>query len=91
MNPMLNNDSSITGSDHHAVNGVKDYAEGTKGNFEPIAICGMACRLPGGVSSPAELWEFLIRGGDGRCRVPKSRYNIAGHFSPTKRPGTVDV
>lgn len=62
-----------------------------EGTFEPIAICGMACRLPGGVSSPADLWEFLVGGKDGRCRVPKSRYNIGGHYSATKRPGTVDV
>lgn len=66
-------------------------SSGDEGTFEPIAICGMACRLPGGVSSPAELWDFLVCGKDGRCRVPKSRYNIGGHYSATKRPGTVDV
>lgn len=37
--------------------------------FEPIAVCGMACRLPGGISSPKDLWEFLIEGLDARSRV----------------------
>ncbi|KAI1125318.1 acyl transferase domain-containing protein [Nemania abortiva] len=33
----------------------------------PIAICGMATRLPGGISTPEELWEFLLNKGDGEC------------------------
>lgn len=71
------------------ITGINDTEMGA--TFEPIAICGMACRLPGGISSPAELWDFLVAGDDGRCRVPKSRYNIAGHYSAAKGPGTVDV
>ncbi|KAJ5496618.1 hypothetical protein N7463_008605 [Penicillium fimorum] len=59
--------------------------------FEPIAVCGMACRLPGGVSSPKELWDFLIDGRDGRLRTPKSRFNIDGYYSATKRPGTTNT
>ncbi|KAH7371058.1 hypothetical protein BKA66DRAFT_498750 [Pyrenochaeta sp. MPI-SDFR-AT-0127] len=50
----------------------------------------MACRLPGGISSPKGLWDFLIAGRDGRSRVPKSRFNIDGFYSPTKRPGTIN-
>jgi hypothetical protein len=75
---------------HDAINGV-DSSTKPRSSFEPVAICGMACRLPGGVSSPAELWEFLLAGRDGRGRVPASRYNIKGHYSSSKRPGTVDV
>ncbi|MFJ5869525.1 SDR family NAD(P)-dependent oxidoreductase, partial [Streptomyces parvus] len=40
---------------------------------EPIAIVGMACRLPGGVSSPEELWELLRAGGDGISGFPTDR------------------
>ncbi|MHB1538019.1 MAG: SDR family NAD(P)-dependent oxidoreductase [Solirubrobacteraceae bacterium] len=40
---------------------------------EPIAIVGMACRLPGGISSPADLWRLLLRGGDAISRFPSDR------------------
>ena len=59
--------------------------------FEPIAICGMACRLPGGISSPKGLWNFLIEGRDARTRVPKSRFNVDGYYSAVKRPGTTNT
>ncbi|KAI0172149.1 fatty acid synthase S-acetyltransferase [Hypoxylon sp. FL1284] len=55
----------------------------------PIAICGMALRLPGGLTTPQEFWDFLLAKGDARCRVPKSRYNISAYYSPTGKPGTV--
>ena len=31
---------------------------------EPLAVVGLACRFPGGLSSPAEFWDFVCRGGD---------------------------
>ncbi|MFJ2805919.1 type I polyketide synthase [Kitasatospora sp. NPDC087271] len=40
---------------------------------EPIAIVGMACRLPGGVTSPDELWRLVSEGGDGIAGFPEDR------------------
>ncbi|MFD3705353.1 type I polyketide synthase [Nocardia sp. NPDC058658] len=50
---------------------------------EPIAIVGMACRYPGGVTSPEELWQAAV---DGRSLVsewPADRgWDIEGLFDP---------
>ncbi|MFD4628488.1 type I polyketide synthase [Streptomyces sp. NPDC058284] len=40
---------------------------------EPIAVIGMACRLPGGVRSPEEFWELISAGGDAVAPLPGNR------------------
>ncbi|MEU5536169.1 type I polyketide synthase, partial [Streptomyces sp. NPDC020362] len=40
---------------------------------EPIAVVSMSCRFPGGVNSPAELWELLATGGEGISGFPQDR------------------
>ncbi|MFD3736232.1 type I polyketide synthase, partial [Streptomyces sp. NPDC058632] len=40
---------------------------------EPIAIVGMGCRYPGGVSSPEDLWRMLVAGEDGITPMPGDR------------------
>ncbi|MGW7369245.1 type I polyketide synthase, partial [Streptomyces sp. NPDC054841] len=40
---------------------------------EPIAIVGMACRFPGGVESPEELWELIAEGSDVTSEFPDDR------------------
>ncbi|WP_274563534.1 polyketide synthase [Streptomyces spiramyceticus] len=56
---------------------------------EPIAIIGMACRLPGDANTPEEYWELLERGGDGIVEVPKDRWDAEALYNPDPDvPGT---
>ncbi|MGJ4998747.1 type I polyketide synthase [Bradyrhizobium sp. HKCCYLS3077] len=40
----------------------------------PVAIVGMACRLPG-AETPAELWDSLARGHDAVTETPRDRWD----------------
>ncbi|MYZ39955.1 MULTISPECIES: beta-ketoacyl synthase N-terminal-like domain-containing protein, partial [unclassified Streptomyces] len=40
---------------------------------EPIAIIGMTCRYPGGVSSPEDLWRMVEAGENGISEFPADR------------------
>ena len=51
----------------------------------PIAVIGMACRLPGGIDSPEQLWDALLSGDDLITDIPPDRWSLDEHYDP--QPG----
>lgn len=56
---------------------------------EPIAVVGLACRLPGNSNSPTAFWDFLVNGGCAQNEPPSSRFNIKGHYDKSMKPRTM--
>ncbi|CAC22144.1 thioester reductase domain-containing protein [Streptomyces coelicolor] len=64
-------------------------AELEAGNDEPVAIVGMACRFPGGVASPDDLWRLVMDEADGITDWPTDRgWDIDAIYDPERgKPG----
>ncbi|MFJ5546232.1 type I polyketide synthase [Streptomyces sp. NPDC093225] len=63
-------------------------AAGAAHDDEPIAIVAMACRFPGGVSSPEDLWRLVSEGRDAISDLPDDRgWDLSGVLDPD-RPDT---
>ncbi|NEP60043.1 MAG: acyltransferase domain-containing protein, partial [Symploca sp. SIO2G7] len=49
---------------------------------EPIAVVGMACRFPGGASTPEAYWKLLRNGVDAAGEVPVQRWDLGTYYDP---------
>lgn len=59
---------------------------------DPLAIVGIGCRMPGGISTPDELWQMISAGRDGICEVPRDRWDWRRYYSEDPdAPGKIYV
>lgn len=52
------------------------------GEHEPVAIIGMACRLPAGATNVENLWNSLASGQSGWTLHPENRHTPNFHYHP---------
>jgi acyl transferase domain-containing protein/acyl carrier protein len=61
-----------------------------KASTEPIAVVGIGCRLPGGVTDTDDFWTLLTEGASGVVRVPADRWDADALYSADHTvPGTI--
>lgn len=74
---------------NHADNRTNGNANGSKASPEPVAVCGLAMRLPGGIRDAEAFWDVLHNGIDTRAPVPSDRYNINGFNDSLGKKGAI--
>jgi acyl transferase domain-containing protein len=81
-------DERVAQNGLHAAIDAASAGEGER--IEPIAIVGLAARLPQGADSTESLWRMIYEGRQATTKVPEDRININAFYHPNpERPDTV--
>lgn len=61
-------------------------------SLTPIAIIGIGCRFPGGVTNSRSFWRLLREGVDAITEIPPDRIDTAAYYDPTPAvPGKMNT
>jgi acyl transferase domain-containing protein/surfactin synthase thioesterase subunit len=58
------------------------------GGFEPMAIVGLASRVPGGPSAE-QFWQLLVDRSDAVRELPKERWDAEAYYAAEPAPGKI--
>ena len=56
-------------------------------DYPPIAIIGIGCRFPGGVTNPTQFWNLVVDGVDAISEIPANRWNSSRFYDSENKPG----
>jgi natural product biosynthesis luciferase-like monooxygenase protein len=73
---------TIQALSEHLIGATRDANKGPTANTEPLAIIGVSCRLPGGVTDADSAWVTLRDGVDTIKQWPADRAPIAASSAP---------
>lgn len=51
---------------------------------EPIAVVGIGCRFPGGVTNPESYFDMLVKETDAITEVPEDRWNLQKYYDANR-------
>ncbi|MER6416197.1 beta-ketoacyl synthase N-terminal-like domain-containing protein [Streptomyces humidus] len=82
--------AELSGDLPAAAKAVAAAVPGAGGESDPVVIVGMACRFPGGATTPEELWRLVADGVDAISDMPDDRgWDVEGLWDPDPdKPGT---
>ena len=58
-------------------------------SLDPIAICGLGIRLPGGIRNAEDFWDLLINGKDAQGPIRSDRYKLDSFSHALGKKGAI--
>lgn len=89
-------DPSYLGDYHHPSHGdsspghVRSKFEATS-SLDPIVVCGLGIRLPGGIHNTGDFWDLLITGKDAQGPIRSDRYKFDSFDGALGEKGAINI